>query len=133
MLSHLFVSPRCGELAESGARHLLQHGPHHLVPHPAHVEGDSPVIIIIIIIIIVYYFVIITRLLSCRDLEMMNGSGAEISGRRGVPECGDSTSRPSSLLPNPSRGKSETNDCLYKEIFFCLETNLDRCHYLGRQ
>ena len=43
MLSHLFVSPRCGKLTESGARHLLQHGPHHLVPHPAHVEGDAPV------------------------------------------------------------------------------------------
>ena len=37
------MSPCCGELTESGARHLLQHGPHHLVPHPAHVEGDSPV------------------------------------------------------------------------------------------
>ena len=37
------MSPSCGEFAESGPRDLLEHGPHHLVPHPAHVEGDAPV------------------------------------------------------------------------------------------
>ena len=43
LYSDLFMCSRSGQFAEPGPGDLLQHGPHHLVPHPAHVEGDAPV------------------------------------------------------------------------------------------
>ena len=42
-LQDITVSVGPAQLAQPGLRDLLQHPPHHLVPHPAHVELDSPV------------------------------------------------------------------------------------------